>query len=51
MAGHLSWVTKDGSTESDSIAMLDAQECERARVEQILILVSEKSSAMVPAPT
>jgi hypothetical protein len=24
MAGHLSWVTKDDSTESDSIAMLDA---------------------------
>jgi hypothetical protein len=51
MAGHLSRVTKDDSPESDSIARLDAQECERARIERILILMSEKSSAMVPAPT
>jgi hypothetical protein len=49
MAGHLSWVTKANSTESDAIAKLDAQECERARGERSLI--SEKSSALVPTPT
>jgi hypothetical protein len=51
MAGHLSWVTKDDSSESDSIARLDAQESEGARVERILISISEESSAMVAAST
>ena len=32
VAGRLSWATQDDSPESDAIAMLDAQECERARV-------------------
>jgi len=32
MAGEVSWSMKEGSPESDSIAMLDRDECERARV-------------------
>jgi AraC family transcriptional regulator of adaptative response/methylated-DNA-[protein]-cysteine methyltransferase len=32
MAGDLSWAARNGSPESDSIAMLDIEECERARV-------------------
>ena len=32
MAGDLSWAMHNGSPESDSIAMLDIEECERARV-------------------
>src|SRR6267154_1560503 len=34
MAGEVSWSMKEGSPESDSIAMLDRDECERARVKR-----------------